>query len=375
MSSTSKPKETATVDFPHLVSVCVTAAQGAAGIIQDVYDKGSLGLVEKGNGVDAFTGRPMDDPQTEADRRAEAFIMSILKSQVPNLDPTTIIGEESEEGETEASQSEAVGAVRDCRASRGSPVFSESVLSAWPDELKSVATSSLALWVDPLDGTSEFTRGNLGSVTTLIGISVNGRATAGVIVRLVDRETFVGVVGVGVFRTCPGGAVEALSRPDRVKSNIEDGLDICTTRTKSAPVVVAAFENLGPKTRTLKHGGAGRKFLDVLTGVADALVAILPNAFSQAITSLGEALLATLGGNVTDAIGDPIEYNIYRKSTDRLTNGADPEHPYLNGYGLVASIRGPHFHYKVLLPAVYKAVAEHAPQFPLSDDRRPNAAS
>ncbi|KAF4757010.1 3'(2'), 5'-bisphosphate nucleotidase 1, partial [Perkinsus olseni] len=171
--------ETATVDFPHLVSVCVTAAQGAAGIIQDVYDKGSLGLVEKGNGVDAFTGRPMDDPQTEADRRAEAFVMSIIKSQVPNLDPTTIIGEESEEGETEASQSEAVGAVRDCRASRGSPVFSESVLSAWPNELKSVSASSLALWVDPLDGTSEFTRGNLGSVTTLIGISVNGRATAG----------------------------------------------------------------------------------------------------------------------------------------------------------------------------------------------------
>ncbi|KAF4651090.1 3'(2'), 5'-bisphosphate nucleotidase 1 [Perkinsus olseni] len=370
MSSTSEPKETATVDFPHLVSVCVTAAQGAAGIIQDVYDKGSLGLVEKGNGVDAFTGRPMDDPQTEADRRAEAFIMSILKSQVPNLDPMTIIGEESEEGETEASKSEAVGAVR---ASRGSPVFSESVLSAWPDDLESVPASSLALWVDPLDGTSEFTRGNLGSVTTLIGISVNGRATAGVIVRLVDRETLVGVVGVGVFRTSPGGAMEALSGPDRVKSDIEDGLDICTTRTKSAPVVVAAFENLGPKTRTLKHGGAGRKFLDVLTGVADAYLYPRPGT-KRWDSCAGEALLTTLGGNVSDAIGDPIEYNLYRKSTDRLTNGADPEHPYLNGYGLVASIRGPHFHYKVLLPAVYKAVAEHAPQFPLSDDRRPNAA-
>lgn len=36
------------VDFRHLISVCVAAAQGAAGIIQDVHDKGSLGLVEKG---------------------------------------------------------------------------------------------------------------------------------------------------------------------------------------------------------------------------------------------------------------------------------------------------------------------------------------
>lgn len=55
---------------------------------------------------------------------------------------------------------------------------------------------------------------------------------------------------------------------------------------------------------------------------------------------LGEALLLALGGNVTDAIGDIIEYHIFRESTDVLTNGADPEHPYLNAYGLVASIRG-----------------------------------
>lgn len=47
-------------------------------------------------------------------------------------------------------------------------------------------------------------------------------------------------------------------------------LTLVILRTKTAPVVVAAFENLGPKTRTLKHGGAGRKFLDVVTGVADA---------------------------------------------------------------------------------------------------------
>lgn len=59
---------------------------------------------------------------------------------------------------------------------------------------------------------------------------MNNRATAGIIVRLVDRETFVGVVGVGVFRTRPGESIEAVSRPERVDVDIADGLDICTTR-------------------------------------------------------------------------------------------------------------------------------------------------
>jgi 3'-phosphoadenosine 5'-phosphosulfate (PAPS) 3'-phosphatase len=37
------------------------------------------------------------------------------------------------------------------------------------------------LWIDPLDGTSEFVRGNLSSVTVLMGLSIKGFSRLGVV--------------------------------------------------------------------------------------------------------------------------------------------------------------------------------------------------
>lgn len=58
----------------------------------------------------------------------------------------------------------------------------ESVLShRCPDELQNVQDEDVVVWVDPLDGTSEFTQGLLDHVTILIGLSVKGKAIGGVI--------------------------------------------------------------------------------------------------------------------------------------------------------------------------------------------------
>jgi 3'-phosphoadenosine 5'-phosphosulfate (PAPS) 3'-phosphatase len=46
--------------------------------------------------------------------------------------------------------------------------------------LKRVPAAAVCVLVDPLDGTKEFVDGRLQSVQTLIGISVYGRAVAGV---------------------------------------------------------------------------------------------------------------------------------------------------------------------------------------------------
>lgn len=39
--------------------------------------------------------------------------------------------------------------------------------------------NSIVLWVDPLDGTAEYTQGFLEHVTVLIGVSVNEEAVGG----------------------------------------------------------------------------------------------------------------------------------------------------------------------------------------------------
>lgn len=43
------------------------------------------------------------------------------------------------------------------------------------------ALLQLVVWVDPLDGTAEFTQGLLDHVTVLIGLAWQGKAIAGVV--------------------------------------------------------------------------------------------------------------------------------------------------------------------------------------------------
>lgn len=50
-----------------------------------------------------------------------------------------------------------------------------------PEEFHNISDEDVVVWVDPLDGTSEFTQGLLDHVTILIGLSINGRAIGGVI--------------------------------------------------------------------------------------------------------------------------------------------------------------------------------------------------
>lgn len=58
----------------------------------------------------------------------------------------------------------------------------QSVLaSECPTEFSTTAAEDIVVWVDPLDGTSEYTQGLLDHVTVLIGLAVNGKAVGGVI--------------------------------------------------------------------------------------------------------------------------------------------------------------------------------------------------
>lgn len=60
--------------------------------------------------------------------------------------------------------------------------YDESVLGQkCPNEFQDIKDEDVIVWVDPLDGTSEFTQGLLDHVTILIGLSVKGKAIGGVI--------------------------------------------------------------------------------------------------------------------------------------------------------------------------------------------------
>jgi len=50
----------------------------------------------------------------------------------------------------------------------------------WHEDVK-IPLCELCVWVDPLDGTKEFTEGRYEYVSTLIGISCQGHPVAGII--------------------------------------------------------------------------------------------------------------------------------------------------------------------------------------------------
>lgn len=49
------------------------------------------------------------------------------------------------------------------------------------DSFETFNTKDAVVWIDPLDGTSDFVKGNLPAVTVLIGLSINGKSRLGIV--------------------------------------------------------------------------------------------------------------------------------------------------------------------------------------------------
>lgn len=110
------------------------------------------------------------------------------------------------------------------------------------------------MWVDPLDGTSEYTQGLLDHVTVLIGVAVGDRAVGGVIHQpyfnyQTQKEdlgrTIWGIRGIGIGGFTP-------------KSPPEGQRIVATTRSHSDGLVNQAVDAMEP-TSVLRVGGAGHK--------------------------------------------------------------------------------------------------------------------
>ncbi|CAH0728479.1 unnamed protein product, partial [Brenthis ino] len=297
-----------------LLASSVSVAGRAGKIVRDVMSKGELGIVEKGK----------DDYQTEADRSAQRCIIASLSAQFPKVH---IIGEEDNpdtEGEV-PSDWLVIDADKE-------------VLSLeCPSKLQGVKEEDIVVWVDPLDGTSEYTQGSLmlkkdpwerwkmylthpfisikwylsllqshygflEHVTVLIGISVNEKPVAGVIHQpyyksLVGGEKKIGrtiwglqEVGVGGFTAAPP----------------PDSLILTTTRSHSNPVVEKALQVMNA-AQILRVGGAGYKVLQLLEGAASVYVFASPGC-KKWDTCAPEAILSAAGGKLTDILGNYYKY-------------------------------------------------------------------
>lgn len=119
-----------------IMALSINTAKRAGVIIRDVLKQGDLGIVDKGK----------NDPQTEADRSAQRCIIASLANKFPSI---KIIGEEGG-SDLNVSPDWLVTELNDTFLQENCP-----------QSLLDVNAEDFVIWVDPLDGTAEYTQGKL----------------------------------------------------------------------------------------------------------------------------------------------------------------------------------------------------------------------
>jgi len=184
---------------------------------------------------------------------------------------------------------------------------------AYTEELQA---KDVAIWIDPIDGTKAFTEGNLDHVTSMVGITVNGRPRVGIIHKPFANES-------NMSRTYIGSTESGLFYFDHSKND----------RTTSSPTYVPPFANIGEVTvgrsghfqphmcfgtdaeqetmmqrvfqdimpvKVNRVKGPGNKFLHLTNENSDFFMNLVPG-YSMWDIAASEAIFASRFGILTDA--------------------------------------------------------------------------
>ncbi|XP_033931333.1 3'(2'),5'-bisphosphate nucleotidase 1 isoform X2 [Pseudochaenichthys georgianus] len=296
-----------------LVASAFTVAEKAGAIVRKVLHSGELGIVEK-------TGA--NDLQTLADRLAQQSICASLSRSFPKI---TIIGEEDLPPE-EIKEDLIESATR-----------RKSFRRHGPAEYRDLKEEELVVWVDPLDGTKEYTEGLLDNVTVLIGIAYEGRAIAGVIHQPFYNyqlgaeaslgRTMWGIPGLGAF----GFQLQEVPGDRRI---------VTTTRSHSNKQVTDCVDAMEPH-EVIRVGGAGNKIIQLVEGKASAYVFASPGC-KKWDTCAPEALLHAVGGKLTDMHGNAYCYNANVK--------------HMNSAGVLATLRNHEYYVSRVPQSVLQAL-------------------
>jgi len=201
------------------------------------------------------------DPVTEADTRANAYIVGALRNAFPN---DGIVAEENEDNR---------------------------------DSLE----SGRCWYVDPLDGTREFVARN-GEFSVMLGLAIDGASKLGVVYQPGTDKLYYGVVGADAVLEQRGERrrlkVSEVSEPSQLK--------LVVSRSHRNSAVAEVVAELGIRQETAS-GSVGLKAGLIAEQQADVYVHISDR--SSMWDACGpEAILKAAGGRFTDLEGNPCHY-------------------------------------------------------------------
>jgi fructose-1,6-bisphosphatase/inositol monophosphatase family enzyme len=177
-------------------------------------------------------------------------------------------------------------------------------LEELPDEID---TDEVSLWIDPLDATGCFVRGQLEAVTILLGIAWRDRPVFGVIHHPLSYDTYWGGPLIGLVKN---GQKLPKTTPPACQSML-------SARYNKNRLQEQFLESLGLPVDRM--AGAGRKAIDIIQGKHSAVCA--PRATMRRWdTCAPEAVLYGAGACATDMSGT--EYSYCPSSLPIIENGA-----------------------------------------------------
>jgi 3'(2'), 5'-bisphosphate nucleotidase len=248
------------------LQAAVELARGAGEILLEIYAK-DFAVAYKG----------VNNPVTEADQRANAYIVAELEKRFPE---DGIVAEESVE--------------------RGDAVHKR---RCW--------------FVDPLDGTKEFIAKN-GEFSVMIGLAIDGESALGVVYQpSLDK----------LYRGCDGKAVlehHGQARELRVSDKSDTAqLKLVVSRSHRPANIAQIMQRLGTSSE-MPSGSVGVKVGLIAEQQADLYVHVSDKS-SLWDACAPEAILHAAGGHFTHVDGTPVNYasaETQNKKGILATNGA-----------------------------------------------------
>jgi len=232
-----------------LLEAVIGIVRRAGAIVMDVY---ATDFVVRGK-ADA-------SPVTQADERAEAFIVPALEALSP-----------------------------------GVPVVAEEAVARGH-----TPQVGRRFWlVDPLDGTREFARRN-GEFTVNVALIEDGVPVLGVVLAPALGQLFAGATGLGAFVDDTG-----VRRAIACRTPPAEGLTVLASRSHGDAKALAAFL-AGRKVASLANRGSSLKLCHIAAGEAD-LYPRLGRTMEWDIAA-GHAVLLAAGGQVRCLDGKALRY-------------------------------------------------------------------
>jgi len=218
-----------------------------------------------------------------------------------------------------------------------------------------VNASRVSVFVDPLDGTKAYAKGEYDTVTTLVAIILDNQPYFGVITKPFGYKAQTSILDTGCVSIYGGNllrgvfvaggkvcSAKSASSSSSSGENVDDGDQeswlprAVISQSRSEGIVLDFVNHLASvgvvHSEPIYVSGAGEKSLRLIVGTEDETLWFFPKAgTSRWDVAASDAILRAFGGRVTDKYGEDLDYSYY---PDRAEQGGDAME---NTDGIIAS--------------------------------------